>query len=297
MTVPTARYLAEVNDAPTSEFDRATAVTPGGDPNRFTAEIDPGWSVGTKPNGGYLLAMTARAAGEALGLAESTHRDPLSATAHFLRAPDPGPTEVRTEVLRTGRSASQVRASLWQNDACCVDAAFTMGTLADSSGTAPFWTDHHPVEVAPIDECMLMPSSRPDAEFSVPIMDRCQLHVDPANLGFAVGTPSGRGEIRGWMSLADDRPLDALALLFVADALPPATFEIVNTGWVPTLSLSVAVRAVPAPGPVRVRQAVGSIDDGRFDETCQIWDGNGRLVAQATQLAAIRLPPDANMTT
>lgn len=284
-------------DTPTNEFDRATAVRPNLEPDRFTATIDPGWTVGTKPNGGYLLAMAARAAGVALGHGGSPHRDPLSATAHFLRAPDPGPTEIRTEVLRSGRSASQVRASLWQSQACCVDATFTMGTLPDPPVAAPFWSDNAPVDLAPIDQCVLMPSSRPGSEMTVSIMDRCQLRLDPADLGFATGSPSGRGELRGWMTLADGRPLDALALLFVADALPPATFEVVMSGWVPTLSLSVAVRAIPAPGPVRIRQAVGSIDDGRFDEVCEIWDGEGRLVAQATQLAAIRLPPDASAAT
>ena len=28
----------------------------------------------------------------------------------------------------------------------------------------------------------------------------------------------------------------------------------------------------------------------RFDEICEVWDASDRLVAQATQLAAIRIP-------
>ena len=73
------------------------------------------------------------------------------------------------------------------------------------------------------------------------------------------------------------------------DAFPPATFDIEFTGWVPTLELTVYVRALPAPGPVRVMQRANLIDAGRVDETCWVWDSTGRLVAQGTQLAGIRM--------
>ena len=71
--------------------------------------------------------------------------------------------------------------------------------------------------------------------------------------------------------------------------LPPATFDIEFSGWVPTLELTVYVRAQPAPGPVRVLQRAQLITGGRVDQTCLIWDRTGRLVAEGTQLAAIRL--------
>jgi hypothetical protein len=77
--------------------------------------------------------------------------------------------------------------------------------------------------------------------------------------------------------------------MYAVDALPPATFDIEMTGWVPTLELTVYVRALPAPGPVRVLQKAQLIDGQRVDEACWIWDGTGRLVASGTQLAGIRL--------
>ena len=279
-------------DTAPSEFDTATAVRPGPDPGVRCFDVDPGWTVGPKPNGGYLLAVAARAAGEALAEAGSGHRDPLASTAHYLWAPDPGPAEVRTEVLRTGRGASQARASIVQDDRACVEVTFTMGTLG-APPSDPWWSSRPPASVAPISECVRVPAAREGADFEVSIMDRCDLRIDPADLGFAVGEPSGRGEIRGWISLADHRPIDSLALLFITDALPPATFELVQTGWVPTLSLTTYLRCLPAPGPLRIRQAAQVVDHSRFDEGCEVWDADGRLVAQATQLAAIRLPPDA----
>jgi hypothetical protein len=49
------------------------------------------------------------------------------------------------------------------------------------------------------------------------------------------------------------------------------------------------VRALPAPGPVRMLHRAQLIDNGRVDESCFVWDSAGRLVAHGTQLAGIRL--------
>lgn len=272
------------------EFDVATAVRGRDDGSTtYDIDIDAGFTVGPKPNGGYLLATAARAVGEALGVEGSDHRDPLSSTAHYLRAPDPGPAEVRTEVLRLGRSASQVRATIHQDDKVCVDATFTMGTL-DEGPSEPWWSNRQPFELPPIDECVKLPSAREGAPFVVSIMDRSDLRLDPDVIGFASGRPSGRAELRGWISFADGRHVDPLGLLFFTDAFPPATFELANAGWVPTISLTAYVRALPVPGPLRVSQTAQVVDGGRFDEICEVWDASDRLVAQATQLAAIRIP-------
>ena len=61
----------------------------------------------------------------------------------------------------------------------------------------------------------------------------------------------------------------------------------------PTLELTAYVRALPAPGPVRVLHKAQLIEGNRVDEACFVWDSRGRLVAQATQLAGIRLDPPA----
>lgn len=273
------------------EFDRATAVHDRGDGTTFDLDVDAGWTVGPKPNGGYLLAAAARAAAAAVVAGGAAHPHPLAATAHYLRAPDAGPAEIVVDVLRLGRGASQARASLVQDGATCVDAVFTLGAFPEpADAPEPWWTGPVPFDVAPHEECMRMPSAPPGGEFTVSIMDRSDLRLDPAVLGFASGRPSGRADLRGWISFADDRPADPLSLLFFLDSLPPATFELARTGWVPTLSLTAYVRAWPAPGPMRVRQYAQSVDQGRIDEVCELWDATGRLVGQATQLAGIRIP-------
>ena len=43
------------------------------------------------------------------------------------------------------------------------------------------------------------------------------------------------------------------------------------------------------PGPLRVRTVARSVGGGAVDETCDVWDSTGRLVAVGHQLAAVRL--------
>jgi Thioesterase-like superfamily len=81
-------------------------------------------------------------------------------------------------------------------------------------------------------------------------------------------------------------PIDALGLLLAADAFPPPIF---NSGlpvaWVPTVELTVHIRGVPAPGPLRCSFRSRFIRDGLLDEDGEIWDSTGVLVCQSRQLA------------
>lgn len=268
-----------------STFATVSAIVAAEGNGRFVAQIHGDWTVAGKPNGGYLLALLGRAA-----VTVGAHPHVLAASAHYLQAPEPGPAEIEAEVLRSGRSASQLRVRLRQGGRDCVEALLMTGVLADSDGSAdPYWAGGlvRP-EIAPRDVCMRVPGVAPTG-IPVPIMNQVDLRLDPAVCGFAEGRPSGRGELVGWLALGADEAFDPVSLLYAADALPPATFEIQPTGWVPTLELTVYIRALPTPGPVQVLQRAHVVEGQRVDEATFIWDGTGRLVAQATQLAAIRL--------
>ena len=139
----------------------------------------------------------------------------------------------------------------------------------------------------PIAGCIRLTADGPG--FRVPIMEVLDERLDPSCLGWVEGRPSGQGELRGYLGFADGREIDPLALLQAVDALPPATFDLGLGGWVPTMQLSTWVRAVPAPGPVVVRQRARLVEGSLFDETCDIWDSRGRLVATGHQLAGIRI--------
>jgi hypothetical protein len=263
------------------QFATVTAVTEES-PGVFTGEISPEWTIGGKPNGGYLLAMAGRAA-----VAVVPHEHVLAISAHYLASPDPGPVRIETEVLRSGRSASQVRARLVQGGRACVETLVTIGSL--DAETKPYWEGGVP-DLEPVDRAQgIRVEGTSPTGMPLALMSQVDLRIDPSCLGFAVGEPSGRGELHGWLSLLDGVDFDPLSLVLAVDAFPPATLDIEITGWVPTLELTVYVRGLPAPGPVRVLQKAQLIAAGRVDEVCYVWDSTGRLVAHGTQLAGIRL--------
>ena len=263
-------------------FSGVSALTPVGE-GRFTGEVSADWTINGKPNGGYLLAMLGRAA-----IMSTPHPHVLAASAHYVRSPEPGPVAVEVQVLRAGRSASQVRARMTQDGQDCVESLVTTSTVPGSD-SAPFWTGGLPqYGAAGFDECVRIPGRSPTG-MRVAMAEQVDLRIDPATFGFATGRPGGSGELRGWLALLGEEDFDPVSLVYAVDAFPPATFEIELTGWVPTLELTVYVRALPAPGPVRVLQKAQLIDGQRVDEACYIWDSGGRLVAQGTQLAGIRL--------
>jgi hypothetical protein len=225
-----------------------------------------------------------------LGRAATTagpHEHVIAASAHYLRSPEPGPVVVEADVLRAGRSASQVHARMVQGEQVCVEALLTTSRL--EADTKPYWSDGAPeAGSAAFDDSVRLSPQSP-AGFRVAIMGHVDVRIEPDSLGFGRGVPSGRGELRGWLALPDDETFDPTSLLYAIDSFPPATFDIELTGWVPTLELTAYVRALPAPGPVRVLHKAHLVDAQRVDEACWVWDRTGRLVAHGTQLAGIRL--------
>jgi hypothetical protein len=103
------------------------------------------------------------------------------------------------------------------------------------------------------------------------------------------GRPSGRGQLRGWLKLPLQESFDSISLLYAVDALPPPTFDTDFIDMVSTAELTAYVRAIPAPGPIRIVSRARLVDPQWVDETRDVWDGTGRLVAQATQLARMPL--------
>ncbi|MER5719800.1 thioesterase family protein [Streptomyces sp. NPDC002132] len=268
-----------------SEFDRDTAVTLR-EPGVYDTDLSAGWTIFGAVNGGYLLAVLGRALADAL-----PHGDPFTVSAHYLSASRPGPAVVRTETVRAGRTLSTGQASLFQYDGEGreVERIRVLASYGDLDALPDdVRTSAKPPVFPPIGQCFGPEDGpAPDAD-QQPIAQRLMLKLDPSTVGWALGQPSGKGEMRAWFGLADGRDADPLSLLLAVDALPPTAFDLGIAGWVPTVELTVHVRCRPAPGPVRVSITTRNLAGGFLEEDAEVWDSEDRLVAQSRQLARVR---------
>ena len=260
-------------------FDEDTAVEKAGD-DLFVTNITDRWSIGGRPNGGYLMGTVLRAVSERL-----SNPHPLTSTAHFLSPAQPGPAEVRVNVLKEGRSLSTAQAVLSQEGRDRIAALATFGPLAAEGVTRV-------AENAPTHGTDLVSSIGRPTPF--PIVERFELEMPPEQSRAAARHPDdtkGPAEFVGRIRFADGMPAGPIAFPLLVDAFPPTAFRLGLFGWVPTLELTVHTRGEPAPGPLTLRVRSRYLINGLMEEDGELWDGTGALVAISRQLAKIVVDP------
>ncbi|GAA0579276.1 thioesterase family protein [Actinomadura livida] len=257
-----------------SGFGDATAVKQVGE-GRYEIVLDGGYAIGEALNGGYLMAVMARAAVDA-----SPHAHPISTAANFHRVTKAGPAEVVVESRKAGRTAAASLVSLVQDGRSVVDALITTGTL--DAAAEPDWAGEGPPAMPPLEECT---DFRPPSGGG--FADQVDMRFDRSTMGWLDGRPSGRPEVRGWFRHHGDEPLDAYSLALAVDALPPVVLNLDAQGWAPTVELTWHMRAVPAQGWLAVHGTGRLLADGWFDEEVEVWDSADRLVAQSRQIARV----------
>jgi acyl-CoA thioesterase len=264
-----------------SDFADVTALRPRDerpepDRARYDVDLHPGWAIRGKPNGGYLLAMLARAGCLVVGA-----RDPLAVSAHYLRAPSAGPAEIQVEAIRRGRRVSTSRATMRQDGKPCIETLISSGTLPDAPAE---WSGRPAPEMPAPQNCVEATAGA----FTVELLDHIELRLDPATAPRP--HPTGTPLIRFWFRLRDGADPDVLTTLLAVDSGPPTIFNLARYGWAPTVELTVLVRRAPAPGWMRCETHATLLGGGTFDEEAALWDSSGALVAQARQLALTDTP-------
>lgn len=257
------------------EFDTDTAVEEIST-GLYRGRVTERWSIGAVPNGGYVMSIGMRALGRALEAA-----DPLSVTAHFLRPAAPGALQIETEVMKRGRRYSTGSARLLQDGREILRLLGTYGDVTEHSGPTRV-TGAPPVVPRDFEEDRLRSGQGLPA-----IAERFDLRFARETVTWLDGVRGGDAEIRGAVRFRDRRPPDALALGVLADAFPPPVFAIIEPTWLPTLELTVHVRARPATEWLHAVFRTRFLFGGFLEEDGEIWDENGTLVALSRQLAMV----------
>lgn len=258
-------------------LDDAVATQPLGD-GVHRVRVTTDWNTANQtPNGGYVLALLQHAV-----LLESAHPDALSISITYFRPAVAGPAEIQVREVRKGRRVSTYDAVLVQDGKEIAHAVVSTHDW-DAAGSVEH-TPHAAPDVPRPEDCVDVSAVIPDG--LMPILERYRYRA-PALPGWFAGEPTGVAEGLSWIRTTDERPIDALLAGAMVDSFVPATAEIGQIAS-STIQLTVHYRRRPtggtwALGHVVARHVIG----GYHDEDVELWDEQGRLIAQSRQLAIL----------
>lgn len=274
-----------------SEYDDVIRLEPTDHPDRRQGAFTESWMIGNAVNGGVVMAAGLTALRQHLSTDPqevAEHVDPVVLSAYFMTASAPGPFTATTELMRAGRRLTTGQVSVWQDvDGEPTERMRAIASFGNLDG-ADTYRQSTPPDLPPPDECVSAQQAPPDFLRHNHFLERVDIRLDPATAGWAVGKPSMRGLIQGWLRLRDPREPDTTMLALALDAFPPVAFDLGLYGWTPTLEFTGHIRRRPAPGWLRVVLTTENVGGGLMEEDRRIWDSTGSLVAQSRQLCGVR---------
>ena len=259
----------------TSELDEALTSTRVAEGVHAVTVTDDWNTPNGTPNGGYVLGLVLRAVAQ-----ESPLHDPLTVSITYFRPPVAGEARIDVTALRIGRRVATFEAALTQEDKPVVHAVASFHDV-EAAGDLEHLTPA-PAYPAP-EDCVDVMSAVPIG--TVPILDRFDYRHESVP-GWMEGEPSGDTSATFWVRFKDRRPIDAIAAGVLVDAYPPVTSEIGHLKSA-TVQLTVHFRRRPVTEWALAHVVTRHVIDGYHDEDVELWDEQGRLIAQSRQLALL----------
>lgn len=295
----------------TSTFAQQTTLT--ADPEvagRWHVDVSPDWNCPTVPQGGVMSALAARAmelelARESVAASHSngTRSQTLrSLTTVYAAAVPAGPVTVDVDVLRRGRSMSQLSATL--RVARSADAGHTSLAVFGRERTGFSFTDVAMPEVPAPDECPSFRDPPPDdIEMVGEPFKFWELLEGRAAMGHPPWedyTPTA-SDTATWQRFDDpprraDGSLDPLMLVAMADTMPASVSERmgrIDTMWYPpSCDLTVHLLAEPRSEWILCHKRARWAGEGYASIEMALWDPDPAvgLVAHACQIMYIVFP-------
>jgi hypothetical protein len=192
----------------TTLFDTTTSLLPDDlQPGLFSAQLDPAWSSLIGMHGGYLAALAIKAAQMVVG-----DRPVRTVTTSFLRPAFAGPAAVSVEMVRRGRSITNLTVTVSKSSKDVVVSYVTAADVVESTS----WETRSDLDLPSFDRCV--PIAPPPG---IGHFDHGVAMLDPADLPFSHGP---RARVAGYMRPIEPRPIDAQWLGMALDWFPPASF-------------------------------------------------------------------------
>ncbi|WP_170286148.1 thioesterase family protein [Nocardioides rubriscoriae] len=238
------------------------------------AILEQDWFSWSGPHGGLVAALCLRAGLPLLG----EGRSPRSLTVLLLETAAAGTLELTASPVREGGSSAVVAVEAGAPGAGTVARATLVG--GRSRGTSALSAVPAPAVPAP-EDC-------PELELPVELVPFTQ------HLQLRAATPArpmsggDLAELVAWVRFRADVPLDAAALTVLVDAMPPGLYGAASVPIaVPTVEITVAFAETPevpdTTGWVLLRISTRTAAGGWCVDDSEVWDQQGRLLAQARQ--------------
>jgi len=280
------------------DLAKDTAVTRlAAAPGWFTANLSDAWDFRT-PSGGVLMTVAMRAMQSELGDPELR---PLSANTHFCSPVPAGPLEIRVEVLRHGRSAAQVRAQL-TSTAVPGPGLEVSATFARRRSGMEFLDTVRP-DVPRPEDCPSMADLADTAGRERPrFFENFDSRLAAGHAWWLDGWEPGPARLARWFRYNVSQRnaagvLDPLAIPPIADTMPPALTQKVGPDHppfhAPSLDLTVHFLDDSSSDWYLATAHARWASAGYASADVEIWDGDGKLIAFATQTMFLRKAEEA----
>lgn len=265
-------------------------------PGRYRAHVSGAWNAPVFPNGGLTSAIALRAMEAELA---RPHQSLRTFTTIFVSTVEPGPLEIGVERLRLGSRMSQLRADLRSRGrgtpGHVVTAAFgeTRDGFAFSYAAAP---DVDSPDAYP-GLAEVPGAGVPD--FRPPFFDNVEVRRVHVFASFEKGWQGGRAESIRWIRYrvpprARDGRIEPLALVPVADTMPPAIGQYLGPGFpfyhAPSVDLTMRFFADTEQEWFLTRSVCHWAGDGYASLETTLWDLDRRLLAHGGQMVLLRYP-------
>jgi len=268
-------------------FSEDVVVTAVGD-GRYRADLDHDWDLFPLPQGGVVASFALRAAAAEVDPAQQLR----TCTTVFAGQVTAGELEIDVQVLRRGRSASQVVSTV-RNPGSAAGA--TTVSVFGGPRRGPAFVDVSPPEVpAPMD----CPSYRDDPPPGVerhepsPFWTRVEGRAALGHPPWEDYEPT-RSDVATWYRFddpprLDDGSLDPLGVLTLADRMPGCISERIghdgDQWFAPSADLTVHLFEPLRTEWVLAHDRARWADDGWASAETTLWDEGGAIVGYATQM-------------
>jgi hypothetical protein len=249
----------------TSDFDATTSLSAdAARAGRFEVHLDPVWSSLVGIHGGYLTAIAIKAAQRVAG-----DRPIRTVTTSFLRPGSAGTATVDVEVVRQGRSITNLSVTLSQSSKIVLASQIVAAFAVESTS----WETIVRTDLPDFDDCI--PIAPPEG---IGHFDHAVAVLDTRALPFSHG-PVAR--VAGYMRPRESRPIDAAWLGMALDWFPPAAFTRIDppAGGI-SISYTIHLHdTLESLAPDEFHADISS--DGIALEKGRILDPAGRVLAES----------------